>query len=469
MANTEEIIREYKEWILQQTSDEYTIEQISVNGHERIKLSAPYADAFVDFIELQATVCELEIISRKDDSNQFYLHFEMYDLDHAKELFREMIECFIELKDKQKTKVILCCSSALTTSFFVLKLQEAADLLNLNYEFSAVSYDRLFVSGFSADVVLLAPQIRYLYPTVRGILKDTIVTSVPTAIFAQYDTEGLLRLVAEKTAEKKRVVREVHENTEKLYFAGSILVIAVICEYDVKKIMYRVYEHGRIVRQNQIIKGTYTVRDLEDLIDVVVSNNLIDTICIATPGVIDRGRLTFKESRIYDVEVQKRFENRYEKRVIFINDANAMALGFHALQEKYSNISFYFHPHAARICGVGHIVDGKLLRGRNNIAGEMQFIVNIMEFSAEPRELARTPEGSLELVSKYLTAIISCVDPEAIAISCDMIPDLDILRNRLAMDIRPDFLPDMIKVDDVSEYMFAGGIALAKDFENKPE
>ena len=464
MAENNSVMQEYRGWILEQTSDAYTIEQYNRYGRDCIRISTDYADAYVGFLELQSSIVELEIISHKDNSNQFYLHFEMYDLEHAQELFNEMIQCLLELKDRQKTKVILCCSSALTTSFFVTKLQEAADVLDLKYEFSAVSYNKLFVNGFDADIVLLAPQIRYLYPTVRGILKDCTVISIPTAVFAQYDAEGILRLLAEK-GETRRSKARMQAETEiegPIIIDNALLMIAVICEYDVKKIMYRVYNHGKVIRENQIIKTVYTVRDLEDLIDVAVSTYTIDIICIATPGVIDGGRLTFRESKIYDEEVQERFQKRYDRKVLFCNDANAMAVGFQSMNPKYDSISFYFHPHAARVCGVGSVIDGKLMAGRNSIAGEMQFIVNIIGFSADPHELARTPEGSLELVSKYLTAIISCIDPQAIAISCDMIPDLDILRNRLAVNIRPDFIPDLIKADDVSEYMFAGGIELVR-------
>ena len=69
----------------------------------------------------------------------------------------------------------------------------------------------------------------------------------------------------------------------------------------------------------------------------------------------------------------------------------------------------------------------------------------------------------MELLSKYLTAIISCVDPEVIIIHCDMITDPEDLRNELKNTFQEQFIPDLIKVEDVTEYMFAGMIKLAND------
>ena len=90
----------------------------------------------------------------------------------------------------------------------------------------------------------------------------------------------------------------------------------------------------------------------------------------------------------------------------------------------------------------------------------MQFLADSLKFSAKPEELVWTPEGAIELLSRYLIAIISCTDPEAIVISCDMIPDPEELKNSLSCTFREDFIPDLIKVDDVMEYMFAGAIQI---------
>ncbi|MDO4521375.1 MAG: hypothetical protein Q4B44_07000, partial [Erysipelotrichaceae bacterium] len=49
-------------------------------------------------------------------------------------------------------------------------------------------------------------------------------------------------------------------------------------------------------------------------------------------------------------------------------------------------------------------------------------------------------------------------NPEQIIISCDMVYDLGELKKELAKYVQEEFIPELIKVDDVIEYMFVGGM-----------
>lgn len=42
-----------------------------------------------------------------------------------------------------------------------------------------------------------------------------------------------------------------------------------------------------------------------------------------------------------------------------------------------------------------------------------------------------------------------------------MLPNLEELRNELSKNFQEEFIPDLIKVDDVEDYIFAGGILYA--------
>lgn len=456
--NTEEKLNAYIQWIMKHTSDEYSI-STSDAPHFKIQFDASYAAAAVDFTKLQNTIIELSILNKKNNENVFYLHFEFNDIDHAKDLFNEMMQCFLELKNRQKKKVILCCSSALTSSFFATKLQETARTLNIDeYDFSAVSYQMLFREGFQSDVVLLAPQIGYMYDQIRSILKNTVVLKIPAAIFASYDVRGLLEFVDHH-------LQTPEEKNQWKYKSGQLknnlrlLAVSVIVEYGQIRIIYRVYDHGLMVRENTILKERFYIHDLTDICDVVLNLYDIDCISISMPGVIDHGRITFKSANIWNEDISKEFTGRYGRKVYFINDANAMALGYYTLQNQYQSLCFYFHPHASRIGGVGNIMNGQLITGRNSLAGEMQYLVNALSFSKKPEELAMTPEGSLELLSGYMTAIIACNDPQAIIISCDMVPDLGLLARKLEERLMPGLVPDLVKADNIIEYTFTGCIS----------
>ena len=81
---------------------------------------------------------------------------------------------------------------------------------------------------------------------------------------------------------------------------------------------------------------------------------------------------------------------------------------------------------------MGNVVNGMLFTGMNNIAGEMQYLHKIIHYSDDPDVLLRTPEGTIEIVSKYLISLIATFNPEQIIIFCDMVYDLTELKKEIA-------------------------------------
>ncbi|MCR5794452.1 MAG: ROK family protein [Solobacterium sp.] len=456
--NASELYKEYEAWILTQTSDEYEIRKTA----RGIDLVSPYGTASMSYTELDTfNAVELEVVNQKNGQITFYLHFDLQDLERAKELFREMVSVLLKMKYAQKVRVLLCCTSAITTSYFTNRLNEVVDILKVEMEFHAVSYNDLFKKGYDNDVILLAPQVSYLTDMVGEIFRDKVVLSIPPAIFGAYDVNKLIRFVEKGIAAKEEEMQEELPPAQRLHFedTGKILIICVIVEYVTKRIMYRLYDKGEVILEDQIIKEKYELRDLMDVLDVTLKKNPeTEQICICTPGIIYDGYLTFRSSGIIDVNVDELFRERYGREILFINDANAMVLGWYGMQKEHENICFYFHPHAARTSGTGNIVNGQLIRGFGGTAGEMQYMHKIIGYSRDPQELMLTPEGTLEVVTKYLLSIICTFDPEQIVIYCDMVPDPGELKKSLTQYILEKYIPELVKVSSVYEYMFTGGM-----------
>lgn len=53
------------------------------------------------------------------------------DAEHARKLFDELTDALAQLATQKVTKVLLTCTSAMTTTFFARKLQEVAATLSL--------------------------------------------------------------------------------------------------------------------------------------------------------------------------------------------------------------------------------------------------------------------------------------------------------------------------------------------------
>ena len=458
-----ELLKQFKEWMLEQKSDEYTL-RFYRDNYDHVAVSTDYAEGTVAFYPLENfNVVEMSVINKITSNAVFYLHFELKDLEHGKELFEEMVEAVLKQKSSKVTKVLLCCSSGITTHYFLEKLRNANELLNLDMEFSAVSYNNLFVKGYENDVILLAPQISFEYEKVKEVLSSKIVHVIPTSIFGAYDVSGILQFVRRLLEEKETREKEKMLPAERMEFKNTprMLIISVIVESGSIRFVYRIYDAGTVTHQDEVLKQKFEIRDLEDMLDFELARfSGIEMICINSPGVFFEGRMTFRSAGIYNVDVASRFSEKYGVRFLFVNDANAMALGYYGLQKKTRNLSFYFHPHAARTAGVGNVVNGVLYTGRNNLSGEMQYLHKIIGYSADPDELLKTPEGTLEIVTKYLVSIIANFDPEQIVIFCDMVYDVSQLKKEIAKYVQEEFVPELIKVDDVIEYMFVGGMMI---------
>ena len=179
---------DFQSWIKEQHNDDY---QIVEDNESLIRLVTDYGEASIRFTVIeQSTIVEFSIVSKKDDSVKFYLHFELNDENHAKQLFDEMVETLVGLKNEKTLQVLVSCSSGLTTSMFAENLNSVAGMLGLDYHFDAVSYLSIYEEVEKYDVVLIAPQIGYMLNRLKESLTDKLVLQIPTTVFASYDAPG---------------------------------------------------------------------------------------------------------------------------------------------------------------------------------------------------------------------------------------------------------------------------------------
>ncbi|MEE0026316.1 MAG: hypothetical protein U0J70_01900, partial [Atopobiaceae bacterium] len=141
-------------------------------------------------------IVELRIVDVDCDCDpKFFLHFELTDLQRAKELLEEMTNELLKNELYDTTRVLLCCTAGMTTSLFAAKLTEAAATLSLDYSFDAIPLEQARAEGGSYDAVLLAPQVGYQRQAVAEAFPDAVVVEIPAKIFATFDAGGALRMV----------------------------------------------------------------------------------------------------------------------------------------------------------------------------------------------------------------------------------------------------------------------------------
>ncbi len=68
--------------------------------------------------------------------------------------------------------ILLVCSSGLSTNMFVSKLEKSAKLLNFNANIWSCNSVNFKEDVCKADVILLAPQVKYLFDDIKKIVDD---------------------------------------------------------------------------------------------------------------------------------------------------------------------------------------------------------------------------------------------------------------------------------------------------------
>ena len=240
-----------------------------------------------------------------------------------------MLESLNSLIEQPIIKVLLSCSGGLTTSYFAYKINEAAEILKLNIHVEAIGYTQLYDVGNQYDVIMLAPQISYMHAKIQEILKDQVVIEIPTQAFAKYEVSKVVSIIKEAVEQKKQAP--------------------------------------------VLLKKPLTIQDIIDVINtVLVHYEDTEIIGITIPGIINKNII--KSAHINGLEIidTDLITCHFHQKIIFANDVNAAAVGYYASQSQYSSLSLLFQPINFG-AGAGMVIDGNLVVGYNNLAGEVQY------------------------------------------------------------------------------------------------
>ncbi len=412
---------------------------------------------------LQFTVAEYRILDENSET-VFYLHFELEDIDHAQELYHEMLESLRKFSTAKTTEALLCCSCGLTTSYFMMKLNDAAESMGVKIHFDAVPYERLYDTARDKDVILIAPQIGYQLKNAKTILADKIVTEIPVQIFSSYDVLGLLNMVRNLTEEKSggEEAAEAIGSIRKLEEAdGTLLVVSIIDLEQRTQLAYRLYDHGQITASSQIVKDSYRFSDVKDVISLVKTMKpQINAVCLVTPGSVSEGKLTYEKANIYNEDIKESLEKEYNTKVWLMNFADAIALGYAVTANKGEDTAFYFLPTGSFLGNIGMVVNNRLVHHAGGHMGGKQLdgITSITTFPQNPYTLAATPEGNVELAARYLTGLITYTGCDHVAFYAKRIPDPEELRKKISVFLEEEYIPELVKVDSIREYLYAGAL-----------
>lgn len=158
------------------------------------------------------SLIELSIEDKKTGGTPFYLHFEAIDAETA----RDNMEAFFDfLKDnrpvkeslditakkhKHPMKLLVSCTSGLTSSYFAYTMKNALDRAGIPIIVDAVSFTEIDKVQAGYDYILLAPQIGHKQPEYREKYGNRVM-KVDSRDFASYDVIRVMnRLISHHAA-----------------------------------------------------------------------------------------------------------------------------------------------------------------------------------------------------------------------------------------------------------------------------
>lgn len=140
----------------------------------------------------------------------------------------------------------------------------------------------------------------------------------------------------------------------------------------------------------------------------------------------------------------------------------------------------YRHEFGHIAGGLGTVIDGTLLKGRHNLAGEPKYYESLFSYDASYDEILLSEEGIFAVARNVALTGIALVAPKAFYFSVDTVDDMDEMRRALTSDISErrdrcillgptngplrgmpaELLPELFVVDDYVERVYLGEMAL---------
>lgn len=94
-------------------------------------------------------------------------------------------------------KVAILCSSGISTSLLLKKLQEAIQKETLPYQIEAYAVCEAVQAGTSCNMILLTPQVRFNLEKIQQLFPNHKIALISQEAFDQADGNAILKQIKE--------------------------------------------------------------------------------------------------------------------------------------------------------------------------------------------------------------------------------------------------------------------------------
>lgn len=218
--------------------------------------------------------------------------------------------------------------------------------------------------------------------------------------------------------------------------------------------------------------------NLEKILEIIeqalCGDEKIGVVSVGIPGVFAQGRIEICDlPELVGVRLEEVLEKRFHLAVIIENDMNAAAYGYYRSKhvkddgaESLAVVSCYEDMYP----GCGLIVDGKIIRGNSNFAGELSYLP-FGENREALNDNLKKEEEQIRIVGHMAASLSAIVNPSAIFLMEGVIRRewVEGIVQECRKYIPQEHMPQIKATDQIEEYYRFGMLCLGREKLDKDE
>lgn len=401
----------------------------------------------------------------------FLTHFVLDDRWHARELFRDFAYALESETRNAVQRIVLCGAKDKHGLEFMSKLLEYQDQIPFRCTFEHKSIGELLGNLEPASAIMLTPDVHEHQRDLFLARGRTITFGLPSWVYESQDARAATRLLLEALGEPDLHSQEKPPDPARpLPRDGRVLALNVMYRDRSVRTGYRVYDNGRVRVRGAVTKPRIAMSDIDDLLKTLsvygMPRDSIDAMGIMVPGVVNFCSMNLPSLGGRDNEIVEKLERAYGIPAFIDNNTNAAAMGCYYMDADHESLTLYRHQLGHKNGGQGTVLEGRLVVGRDGLAGEPKFYQRHFKYVDYEHGYAQavwSEQGLSEIARNVLLATIGTVSPEASYLAIGAVNDVCAIACALERKLPKYCFPDLRVVHDYRERMYLGEVALCLD------
>jgi len=230
---------------------------------------------------------------------------------------------------------------------------------------------------------------------------------------------------------------------------------------------------GNIIKEKTMIKTCIDYCEIENLVQELIDQyENIRAIGIGVPGVVNQHKVIdiCDIEELVNCDLAKRLIDKFGMDLVIDNDMNLIAYGVYQEGEYQEDtsiavVSFY----KDNFPGSGIIVDGHIIRGNTNFAGEVSYLP-LGYGRNQQKELLKSREGTIQIVAKTICSLTAIINPHTIVMTgTNLVDDMLWEICSLINEVIPEkHRPKIVLENNVQEYYLKGLSSMTLEYLNNP-